>query len=128
MLSRPKAEVPSGTRGRLGGFLSRRTRTLPVRVAAAQTEGPPERAKALREKRTFRPSGLARQNAKRPQTRDAGPLAGKDGGSDATGFGLGQRSRWKIVTELGRMTPVFTTRFGVTARIRAESHVHRDER
>ncbi len=43
MLSRPKAGVPAGTRGRLGGFLSRGNQTFPVRAAAARLEGPPER-------------------------------------------------------------------------------------
>ena len=59
MLSRPKAEVPAGTRGRLGGFLSRRTRMPPVRAAADRREVPPERARTNREKRTIRRGGIA---------------------------------------------------------------------
>ncbi len=69
MLSRRKAGVPAGTRGRLGGFLSRRTRTFPVRAAAARLEGPPERAKTIPEKRTCRRGGVGRKNADRSQPR-----------------------------------------------------------
>lgn len=129
MLSRRRAGVPAGTKGRLGGFLPRRTQTLPVRAAAARPEGPPERARMLREKRTFRPSGIARKNAKRPQGRDAGPAGGEDGSCTASCVGLGKRSWLKFFPATGRTTPVFTTRFGMTAaRIRADLHVHRRER
>jgi len=128
LLPRPEAEVPSGTRGRLGGFLSRRTRTLPVRVAAAQMEGPPEEAKPLREKRTFRRSGIGRKNAKRPHERDAGPAIGEDGLGAASCVRLGKRSRTKFDSEPGRTTPVFTMRFDMTARTGVDLHVHRGER
>ncbi|SUS07248.1 hypothetical protein DF3PB_40045 [uncultured Defluviicoccus sp.] len=63
----PKAGVPAGTRGRLGGFLSRRTRTLPVRAAAARLEGPPETEITIPKKRTCRLGGVARKNADRSQ-------------------------------------------------------------
>ena len=61
MLSRRRAGVTAGTKGRLGGFLSRRTRTLPVRAAANRPGGPLERAITIREKRTFRRGGIARR-------------------------------------------------------------------
>lgn len=51
MLSRPKAGVPAGARGGLGGFLSRRSPTSHVRAAAARWEVPPERARTIRKKR-----------------------------------------------------------------------------
>ena len=54
MLSRPAAEVPAAAKGRLGGFLSRRTQTSPARAAALRLEGPPERARMLLLKGTFR--------------------------------------------------------------------------
>jgi hypothetical protein len=63
LLSRSKAGVPAGTKGRLGGFLSRRARTLPVRAAAARLEGPPERAETIPKKGTYRLGGVARKNA-----------------------------------------------------------------
>lgn len=50
MLSRPEAGEPTGTKGRLGGFLPRRTQTRPGRAAAFRLEVPPERTRTLRRK------------------------------------------------------------------------------
>jgi hypothetical protein len=50
LLSRPEAGVPTGARGRLGGFLSRRTQTRPDRATARRWEVPPERARTIRKK------------------------------------------------------------------------------
>ena len=55
MLSRKRAGVPTGARGRLGGFLPRRTQTRPDRAAAARWEVPPGRARTSRQKRNVPP-------------------------------------------------------------------------
>jgi hypothetical protein len=96
LLSRRRAGVPAGTRGRLGGFLSRRTRTLPVRAAAARLEGPPERAKTIRDKRTCRRGGVARKNADRPQARPHAALPGC--AVPPSDHRLGERSRRNSAT------------------------------
>jgi hypothetical protein len=104
LLSRPKAGVPAGARGRLGGFLSRRTRTLPVRVAADRLEGPPERAKTLRKKGTVRLSGLAGQNADRPELRTHGLALPENDAFPAVVCRDGERSRWTFgATNLARI-------------------------
>jgi hypothetical protein len=61
LLSRHEAGVPTGARGRLGGFLSRRTQTCSDRIAARRWEVPPERARTIRQKGTFRRGGIAFQ-------------------------------------------------------------------
>src|SRR5690606_21830413 len=60
----PKAEAPAGTRSRLGGFLSRRTRAISARAATARLEVPPERASMLR-KRNEPPWRTCPRNADR---------------------------------------------------------------
>lgn len=63
MLSRPEAGEPTGARGRLGGFLPRRTQTRPGRVAARRWEVPPERAKTIRKKERSAIAELPAKNA-----------------------------------------------------------------
>lgn len=58
---------PTIREGILAGFLSRGNRTFRVRAATDRLEGPPERARTIREKRTCRPGGLVRENADRPE-------------------------------------------------------------
>ena len=131
MLSRPKAGVPAGTRGRLGGFLSRRTRTLPVRVAADRLEGPPERAKTLRKKGTVRLSGLAGQNADRPELRTHGLALPENDAFPAVVCRDGERSRWTFGATLpgyGRHRDA-TPQGGMIFRTeRADQHVHHGSR
>ena len=72
MLSRPEAGVPTGARGRLGGFLPRRTQTRPGRVAARRWEVPPERAKTIRKKERSALAELPAKNADAARKVNAG--------------------------------------------------------
>jgi len=73
LLSRQKAGVPTGTRGRLGGFLLRRNQTDPGREAGNRPEGPPERANPIRKKGTKNADGCACLDAG-PRGKAAGPV------------------------------------------------------
>lgn len=72
MLSRQKAGVPTGARGRLGGFLLRRNQTDPGREAGNRTEEPPERANPIRKKGTKNADGCACLDAG-PRRTNVGP-------------------------------------------------------
>lgn len=67
----------------------------------------------LREKRTFRPSEIGRENAKRPQTRDT-PLAARGGWTLRARSGeMEIAERKEVGAAPGRMTLAFTTAFAV---------------
>src|SRR5262249_28265041 len=63
----PKAEAPPGRRGRLGGFLSRRTRMFPAqRERRPGKEVPPERARTNRRKKNGPLAGGMPEKTRRP--------------------------------------------------------------
>ena len=103
MLSRHEAGVPTGARGRLGGFLSRRTQTCPDRIAARRGEVPPERARTIRQKGTFRRGGIAFQG--RGRNVEVKAVA-------AAGMGLRPSVRLSRVRKRGPRT------FGMTSPVR----------
>jgi hypothetical protein len=80
LLSRQRAGVPTGARGRLGGFLLRRNQTDPGREAGNRPEGPPERANPIRKKGTKNADGCACLDAG-PLGKAAGPVVRRGGGS-----------------------------------------------
>lgn len=89
MLSRTEAEEPTGTKGRLGGFLPRRTQTRPGRVAAFRLEVPPERAKTLRRKERSFFGGMPAITL----TRRVGNAPADLGGRDSACRCVGESSR-----------------------------------
>lgn len=78
MLSRPEAGEPTGTKGRLGGFLPRRTQTRPGRAAAFRLEVPPERTRTLRRKERSALAVCPRSRAPRRIENAPPDLSGRD--------------------------------------------------